>query len=82
MGLKTVDSVTAAQDLRGCTVLNGSLVINLRGGSESLLYIQVKSDHVVEQRNNRTVKGVNQLGYFLLPTDRTVMNACMQSRSP
>lgn len=39
MGLKTVDSVTAAQDLRGCTVLNGSLVINLRGGSESLFYI-------------------------------------------
>lgn len=34
MGLKTVDSVTAAQALRGCTVLNGSLVINLRGGSE------------------------------------------------
>lgn len=37
MGLKTVDSVTAAQDLRGCTVLNGSLVINLRGGSEPLV---------------------------------------------
>uniref|UniRef100_A0A667YS26 Tyrosine-protein kinase receptor n=1 Tax=Myripristis murdjan TaxID=586833 RepID=A0A667YS26_9TELE len=33
MGLKTVDSVTAAQALRGCTVLNGSLVINLRGGT-------------------------------------------------
>uniref|UniRef100_A0A8C3G6Z1 Tyrosine-protein kinase receptor n=1 Tax=Cyclopterus lumpus TaxID=8103 RepID=A0A8C3G6Z1_CYCLU len=33
MGLKTVDSVTAAQALRGCTVLNGSLVINLRGGN-------------------------------------------------
>ncbi|XP_013862871.1 insulin receptor a [Austrofundulus limnaeus] len=32
-GLKTVDSVTAAQALRGCTVLNGSLVINLRGGN-------------------------------------------------
>lgn len=35
MGLKKVDSVTAAQELRGCTVLNGSLVLNLRGGSES-----------------------------------------------
>ncbi|KAG7525081.1 insulin receptor-like [Solea senegalensis] len=32
-GLKIVDSVTAAQALRGCTVLNGSLVINLRGGN-------------------------------------------------
>ncbi|XP_030628980.1 insulin receptor a isoform X1 [Chanos chanos] len=33
MGVKTVDSVTAAQALRGCTVLNGSLVINIRGGN-------------------------------------------------
>ena len=36
MGRKTVDSVTAAQELRGCTMLNGSLVINIRGGSEYL----------------------------------------------
>lgn len=82
MGLKLVDSVTAAQDLRGCTVLNGSLVINLRGGSESLIYIQVKSDHVVEQPNNRTVKGVNKLRYFLVLTQQTVMYAFIQSRSP
>lgn len=34
MGQKMVDSVTAAQALRGCTVLNGSMEINLRGGSE------------------------------------------------
>ncbi|KAG9332232.1 hypothetical protein JZ751_015523 [Albula glossodonta] len=33
MGVKTVDSVTAAQALRGCTVLNGSMVINIRGGN-------------------------------------------------
>lgn len=79
MGLKTVDSVTAAQDLRGCTVLNGSLVINLRGGSESLLYNQVKSNHVVQQPNNKAVKGVNRRGYFLLPTDQTVMNPCVRS---
>ncbi|XP_015220966.1 insulin receptor b isoform X1 [Lepisosteus oculatus] len=32
-GVKTVDSVTAAQALRGCTILNGSLVINIRGGN-------------------------------------------------
>ncbi|XP_064252832.1 insulin receptor [Passer domesticus] len=30
---KTIDSVTSAQELRGCTVLNGSLVINIRGGN-------------------------------------------------
>ncbi|XP_036409651.1 insulin receptor-like [Megalops cyprinoides] len=33
MGVKTVDSVTAAQALRGCTVLNGSMIINIRGGN-------------------------------------------------
>ncbi|XP_066491075.1 insulin receptor isoform X2 [Tiliqua scincoides] len=30
---KVIDSVTAAQELRGCTIVNGSLVINIRGGS-------------------------------------------------
>lgn len=33
-GEKTIDSVTSAQELRGCTVINGSLIINIRGGSE------------------------------------------------
>lgn len=33
-GVKTVDSVTAAQALRGCTVLNGSLIIKISKGSE------------------------------------------------
>ncbi|NXR11956.1 INSR protein, partial [Semnornis frantzii] len=30
---KTIDSVTSAQELRGCTIVNGSLVINIRGGN-------------------------------------------------
>ncbi|CAH2293278.1 insulin receptor isoform X1 [Pelobates cultripes] len=30
---KTIDSVTSAQELRGCTVVNGSLIINIRGGN-------------------------------------------------
>lgn len=34
---KTIDSVTSAQELRGCTVVNGSLVINIRGGSKSCM---------------------------------------------
>uniref|UniRef100_A0A8D0CEW2 Tyrosine-protein kinase receptor n=1 Tax=Scleropages formosus TaxID=113540 RepID=A0A8D0CEW2_SCLFO len=33
VGENIVDSVTAAQALRGCTVLNGSLIINIRGGN-------------------------------------------------
>ncbi|XP_051549350.1 insulin receptor-like isoform X1 [Myxocyprinus asiaticus] len=32
-GVRTVDSVTAAQALRGCTILNGSLIIKIRGGN-------------------------------------------------
>ncbi|KAG8454851.1 hypothetical protein GDO86_001174 [Hymenochirus boettgeri] len=31
--VKTIDSVTSAQELRGCTVVNGSLIINIRGGN-------------------------------------------------
>ncbi|XP_056374073.1 insulin receptor isoform X1 [Hyla sarda] len=30
---KVIDSVTSAQDLRGCTVISGSLAINIRGGN-------------------------------------------------
>ncbi|XP_025066097.1 insulin receptor isoform X3 [Alligator sinensis] len=30
---KAIDSVTSAQELRGCTIVNGSLVINIRGGN-------------------------------------------------
>ncbi|KAL4608045.1 insulin receptor-like [Arapaima gigas] len=33
VGENVVDSVTTAQALRGCTVLNGSLIINIRGGN-------------------------------------------------
>uniref|UniRef100_A0A8C1MLN3 Tyrosine-protein kinase receptor n=1 Tax=Cyprinus carpio TaxID=7962 RepID=A0A8C1MLN3_CYPCA len=32
-GVKTVDSVTAAQALRGCTLLNGSLIIKISKGN-------------------------------------------------
>ncbi|KAJ3599168.1 hypothetical protein NHX12_033131 [Muraenolepis orangiensis] len=32
-GNQTVDSVTSAQALRGCTVLNGNLIIKIRGGT-------------------------------------------------
>lgn len=36
VGNKTIDSVTSAQALRGCTVLHGNLIIKIRGGSEYL----------------------------------------------
>lgn len=34
LGNNTIDSVTSAQALRGCTVLQGNLIIKIRGGSE------------------------------------------------
>lgn len=34
VGNKTIDSVTSAQALRGCTVLHGNMIIKIRGGSE------------------------------------------------
>lgn len=55
MGLKTVDSVTAAQDLRGCTVLNGSLVINLRGGSKWLFWL-LELDNVTRLKDKKNLQ--------------------------
>ncbi|KAL4829136.1 hypothetical protein H8958_021310, partial [Nasalis larvatus] len=50
-GEKTIDSVTSAQELRGCTVINGSLIINIRGGSENELlkfsYIRTSFDKIL-----------------------------------
>lgn len=34
VGNKTIDSVTSAQALRGCTILKGNMIIKIRGGSE------------------------------------------------
>lgn len=34
LGNNTIDSVTSAQALRGCTVVQGNLIIKIRGGSE------------------------------------------------
>ncbi|XP_076004360.1 insulin receptor a [Genypterus blacodes] len=56
MGLKTVDSVTAAQDLRGCTVLNGSLVINLRGGNNIAAELEASLGQLEEITGYLTVR--------------------------
>uniref|UniRef100_A0A3Q3XF24 Tyrosine-protein kinase receptor n=1 Tax=Mola mola TaxID=94237 RepID=A0A3Q3XF24_MOLML len=56
MGLKTVDSVTAAQDLRGCTVLNGSLVINLRGGNNIAAELEANLGQLEEITGYLTVR--------------------------
>ncbi|KAM4605480.1 insulin receptor a [Polymixia lowei] len=56
MGLKTVDSVTAAQALRGCTVLNGSLVINLRGGNNIAAELEANLGQLEEITGYLTVR--------------------------
>lgn len=37
MGTKTIDSTRAAQELAGCTLLEGSLILNIRRGCECSL---------------------------------------------
>ncbi|KAL7879359.1 hypothetical protein SRHO_G00016130 [Serrasalmus rhombeus] len=56
MGLKTVDSVTAAQALRGCTVLNGSLVINIRGGNNIAAELEANLGQLEEITGHLTVR--------------------------
>ncbi|CAN9503462.1 unnamed protein product [Ophioblennius macclurei] len=56
MGLNTVDSVTAAQALRGCTVLNGSLVINLRGGNNIAAELEASLGQLEEITGYLTVR--------------------------
>ncbi|KAI3374266.1 hypothetical protein L3Q82_006113 [Scortum barcoo] len=56
MGLKTVDSVTTAQALRGCTVLNGSLVINLRRGNNIAAELEASLGQLEEITGYLTVR--------------------------
>uniref|UniRef100_A0A673MM63 Tyrosine-protein kinase receptor n=1 Tax=Sinocyclocheilus rhinocerous TaxID=307959 RepID=A0A673MM63_9TELE len=56
MGLKTVDSVTAAQALRGCTVINGSLVINIRGGNNIAAELEANLGQLEEITGYLTVR--------------------------
>ncbi|XP_076829396.1 insulin receptor a [Brachyhypopomus gauderio] len=56
MGLKTVDSVTAAQALRGCTLLNGSLVINIRGGTNIAVELEANLGQLEEITGYLTVR--------------------------
>uniref|UniRef100_A0A671YZQ2 Tyrosine-protein kinase receptor n=1 Tax=Sparus aurata TaxID=8175 RepID=A0A671YZQ2_SPAAU len=56
MGLQTVDSVKAAQELRGCTVLNGSLVINLRGGNNIAAELEASLGQLEEITGYLTVR--------------------------
>ncbi|KAJ8408227.1 hypothetical protein AAFF_G00256410 [Aldrovandia affinis] len=56
MGLKMVDSVTAAQALRGCTVLNGSMIINIRGGNNIAAELEANLGQLEEITGSLTVR--------------------------
>lgn len=57
---KTIDSVTSAQELRGCTVVNGSLVINIRGGSKFFRSKGLGRTGCWSSKN----EAIHELGYF------------------
>ncbi|XP_030640269.1 insulin receptor b [Chanos chanos] len=56
MGVKIVDSVTAAQALRGCTILNGSLVIKIRGGTNIAAELEANLGQLEEITGYLTVR--------------------------
>ncbi|XP_075929150.1 insulin-like growth factor 1 receptor isoform X2 [Petromyzon marinus] len=45
---KIIDSVTAAQDLNGCTIINGSLDINIRGGNNIAAELEANLGRIEE----------------------------------
>ncbi|KAK2869300.1 hypothetical protein Q7C36_001171 [Tachysurus vachellii] len=55
-GVQTIDSVTAAQALRGCTVLNGSLIIKIRGGNNIAAELEANLGQLEEITGNLTIR--------------------------
>lgn len=56
MGNKTIDSVTSAQDLRGCTVLHGNLIIKIRGGNNIAAELEASLGQLEEIKGYLTVR--------------------------
>ncbi|XP_041913358.1 insulin receptor b [Alosa sapidissima] len=56
VGDKIVDSVMAAQELRGCTVLNGSLTIKIRGGTNIAAELEASLGQLEEINGFLTVR--------------------------
>uniref|UniRef100_A0A4W4FJV4 Tyrosine-protein kinase receptor n=1 Tax=Electrophorus electricus TaxID=8005 RepID=A0A4W4FJV4_ELEEL len=55
-GVQTIDSVTAAQALRGCTVLNGSLLIKIRGGNNIAAELEANLGQLEEITGYLTIR--------------------------
>uniref|UniRef100_A0A8D2ZU03 Tyrosine-protein kinase receptor n=1 Tax=Scophthalmus maximus TaxID=52904 RepID=A0A8D2ZU03_SCOMX len=56
VGNKTVDSVTSAQALRGCTVLHGNMIIKIRGGNNIAAELEASLGQIEEITGYLTVR--------------------------
>uniref|UniRef100_A0A673BMQ8 Tyrosine-protein kinase receptor n=1 Tax=Sphaeramia orbicularis TaxID=375764 RepID=A0A673BMQ8_9TELE len=56
VGNKTIDSVTSAQALRGCTVLHGNLIIKIRGGNNIAAELEASLGQIEEITGYLTVR--------------------------
>uniref|UniRef100_A0AAY4DN22 Tyrosine-protein kinase receptor n=1 Tax=Denticeps clupeoides TaxID=299321 RepID=A0AAY4DN22_9TELE len=55
-GVRTVDSVVAAQELRGCTILSGSLIIKIRGGNNIVSELESSLGQLEEITGHLTIR--------------------------
>uniref|UniRef100_A0A8C3B1N9 Tyrosine-protein kinase receptor n=1 Tax=Cyclopterus lumpus TaxID=8103 RepID=A0A8C3B1N9_CYCLU len=55
-GNKTIDSVTSAQALRGCTVLHGNMIIKIRGGNNIAAELEASLGQLEEITGFLTVR--------------------------
>uniref|UniRef100_A0AAQ4PR90 Tyrosine-protein kinase receptor n=1 Tax=Gasterosteus aculeatus aculeatus TaxID=481459 RepID=A0AAQ4PR90_GASAC len=55
-GNKTIDSVTSAQALRGCTVLHGNMIIKIRGGNNIAAELEASLGQLEEITGHLTVR--------------------------
>ncbi|KAG7230736.1 hypothetical protein INR49_019549 [Caranx melampygus] len=56
VGNKTIDSVTSAQALRGCTVLHGDMIIKIRGGNNIAAELEASLGQIEEITGYLTVR--------------------------
>uniref|UniRef100_A0A3B4XXZ6 Tyrosine-protein kinase receptor n=1 Tax=Seriola lalandi dorsalis TaxID=1841481 RepID=A0A3B4XXZ6_SERLL len=56
VGNKTIDSVTSAQALRGCTVLHGNMIIKIRGGNNIAAELEASLGQIEEITGFLTVR--------------------------
>ncbi|KAM3620250.1 uncharacterized protein V6R79_020464 [Siganus canaliculatus] len=56
VGNKTIDSVTSAQGLRGCTVLHGNMIIKIRGGNNIAAELEASLGQLEEITGYLTVR--------------------------